>query len=92
MVVLHIEHSVSDFGTWQKAFSSYADRRRQAGVKAERICRPTDDERYVVIGLDFDSAEQADRFRQFLINQVWSNPENSPALTGRPSTRILEVA
>lgn len=91
MVVLHIEHAISDFGTWEKAFLSFADRRRQGGVKAERVCRPIDDERYVVIGLDFDTAEQAARFRQFLISQVWAIPENSPALVGQPSTRILEV-
>ena len=92
MVVLHIEHPVSDFATWQKAFSSFAGRRRQGGVTAERVCRPVDDERYVVIDLDFDTAEQADRFRQFLTSQIWANPENSPALAGRPSTRILNVA
>jgi hypothetical protein len=92
MVVLHIEHPVSDFATWQKAFSSLAARRRQGGVKAERVWRPADDERYVVIDLDFDTAEQADRFREFLVSQIWANPENSPALVGQPSTRILEVA
>jgi hypothetical protein len=92
MVVLHIEHPVSDFATWQQAFSSFAARRRQGGVKAERVCRPVDDERYVIIDLDFDTAEQADRFRQFLTSQIWANPENSPALAGQPTTRILNIA
>ena len=91
MVTLHIEHEISDFGVWQQAFASFAGHRREAGVRAERVGRPVDDERYVVIGLDFGTSAEAGRFLDFLNRQVWSNPGNSPALAGRPRTRILEV-
>jgi len=66
MVTLHIEHEISDFGVWQRAFASFAGHRRQAGVRAERVGRPVDDERYVMIGLDFDTSAEAGRFLDFL--------------------------
>jgi hypothetical protein len=91
MVTLHIEHEISDFVVWQRAFASFAGQRRQAGVRAERVGRPVDDERYVMIGLDFGTSAEASRFLDFLTTQVWANPGSSPALAGRPRTRILEM-
>lgn len=91
MVTLHIEHAISDFSVWQRAFASFAGHRQRAGVRAERIGRPVDDERYVMIGLDFDTSAEAARFLDFLTTQVWASPGNSPALAGRPRTRIVEV-
>jgi hypothetical protein len=91
MVILHIEHPISDFTVWAAAFTGFADRRRQSGVRGERVSRPIDDEHYVVIDLDFDSADQASRFLEFLRSEVWANPQRSPALAGSPSTRILEA-
>jgi len=32
MATLHIEHPITDFGTWNAAGERYADARRQAGV------------------------------------------------------------
>ena len=91
MTVLHIEHAITDFDQWHTVFGSYADRRRQGGVRAERISRPVDDEHHVVIDLNFDTTEAADRFLGFLTNQVWATPQQSPALVGQPITKILEV-
>lgn len=91
MIVLHIEHAITDFEHWGAAFAALAERRRQGGVQAERISRPIDDPRYVLIDLDFDSIEQANRFLDFLTNQVWPTPDKSPALRGRPITRVLEL-
>jgi hypothetical protein len=91
MATLHIQHPVTDFGTWTSAFSRFAEARRNAGVRAQRIQRPVDDPGFVVIDLDFDSAAEAQAFRGFLITQVWSNPENSPGLAGTPETMILEA-
>jgi len=91
MATLHIQHPVTDFDTWTSAFNRFADARRNAGVRAQRIQRPIDDPNYVVIDLDFDTAAEAMRFRGFLTAQVWSNPENSPGLAGTPETMILEA-
>jgi hypothetical protein len=91
MATLHIQHPITDFDTWTSAFNRFAGARRNAGVRAERIQRPVDDPKYVMIDLDFDSAAEAMRFRGFLSAQVWSNPENSPGLAGTPETMILET-
>jgi hypothetical protein len=91
MTTLHIEHSLTDFEVWQKAYASFADRRQEAGVRAERISRPIDDAHYVVIDLDFDTAAQANRFLGFLTTQIWATPRLSPALNGVPTTKILET-
>ncbi len=92
MPTLHIEHPITDFDTWSAAFGRFADARRGAGVRAERVQQPVDDPRYVVVDLDFDTREQAGAFLQFLKAQVWGVPENAPALAGTPQTLILEPA
>jgi hypothetical protein len=90
MATLHIEHPITDVATWTSAFSRFADARRNAGVRAQRVQRPVDDPKYVVIDLDFDSAAEAHAFQGFLTTQVWARPENSPGLAGTPETMILE--
>jgi hypothetical protein len=90
MTTLHIEHPITDFATWRGAYDRFAERRLQAGVTAERIARPVDDERYVVVDLDFPTREQAQRFLGFLESTVWASRESSPALAGTPRTRLLE--
>jgi hypothetical protein len=92
VTTLHIEHPVTDFDTWQAAFDRFADRRRQGGVRSERIARPVDDDHYVVIDLDFQAREQALRFLGFLESTVWASRDSSPALAGTPTTRILQTA
>lgn len=92
MATLHIEHPITDFDTWSKAFGRFEEARRQAGVRAHRVQRPVDDDRYVVIDLDFDDVQSAEAFRGFLKANVWSNAANAPALVGEPQTRILQPA
>jgi len=91
MVTLHIEHAITDYGTWKHAFDRFADMRRDSGVIGHRIQQPTDDDRYVVIDLDFGSTEQASTFLEFLTTRVWSSSGNAPALVGTPQTRILDM-
>lgn len=90
MFTLSIEHAITDFPTWKAAFDRFGDARNRAGVLVHRIRRPLDDEQYLVIELDFDSKEKAEAFRHFLTTVIWSNPEASPGLNGRPMTRVLE--
>lgn len=92
MHTLHIEHAITDYGTWKDAYDRFADQRRRAGVRGHRVRRPVDDPRFVVVDLDFDSAGEAAAFLGFLRARVWSTPAHSPALAGDPVTRILEVA
>jgi len=92
MAILHIEHPITDFGTWKAAFDRFAKARGESGVRGHRILRPVDDAHYVVVDLDFQTVGQAERFLDFLQTRVWSSSLNAPALVGTPQTRILEPA
>ena len=89
MATLHIEHPISDLVTWLGAFARFEDARKGAGVRAERIWQPIDDEKYIYIALDFDTVEEATRFKSFLETTVWASAEASPALEGTPTARVL---
>jgi hypothetical protein len=92
MTTLHIEHPVTDFATWKAAFDRFADLRSKSGVLQQRVQRPVDDARYVVIDLDFATTAEAETFLQFLRTTVWTAQQNSPALVGTPRTSILAPA
>jgi hypothetical protein len=90
MPTLHIEHAITDVDTWLSAFNLFADARRNAGVRAERVQRPVDNASYIVVDLDFGTVDEAEALLGFLKDQVWAIPENAPALAGAPETMILE--
>lgn len=90
MTTLHIEHPITELNTWLTAFGRFAEARQKAGVRAHRVYQPIDDEQYIVITLDFDTVEEAKRFKQFLETNVWSSAEASPGLAGIPRARILQ--
>jgi hypothetical protein len=89
MATLHIEHPISDLPTWLGAFSRFREARQRAGVRAERVLQPVDDDKYIYVSLDFDSVEQATAFQSFLETNVWTSEEASPALAGTPRARVL---
>jgi hypothetical protein len=92
MPTLHIEHPIKDFATWKAAFDRFAVPRQQAGVLTERVVQPIDDDRYVIVDLEFATVAAAEGFLRFLQTQVWSTPANSPGLAGTPQTRIEDTA
>jgi hypothetical protein len=89
MATLHIEHPISDLSTWLGAFSRFEEARRKAGVRAQRVSQPVDDDKYIYVALDFDSVEAAEAFKNFLETKVWASAEASPALEGTPTARVL---
>ena len=89
MTTLHIEHPITDYDTWRAAFDSLIDARRKAGVVSGRVARPIDNPHYIVLGLDFDTNEQATAFLRFLETQVWVSATTAPALAGQRRTAIL---
>jgi hypothetical protein len=89
MITLHIEHPISDLQAWKAAFDTFAERRRQGGVCGERVQHPVDDDRYILVDLEFSTREQAQRFLSFLETTVWTSRDSSPALAGTPHTAIL---
>lgn len=92
MTTLHIEHPITDLNVWSAAFERFAEVRAKAGVRAQRVLHPVDDPHYIVVDLDFDTADEASRFLAFLQNNVWSSTENAPGLAGTPQTKILQPA
>lgn len=91
MTTLRIEHAIHDYRQWKAAFDGYAHVRATAGVRAHAIRLPDDDPKYLLLDLEFDTADAAAGFAEFLRERVWSSPESAPALAGVPRTRILEL-
>jgi hypothetical protein len=91
MTTLRIEHAITDYPLWRKAFDGFAAARAQAGVRSFAIRLPVDDRQYVMVDLEFDSAGPAQTFADFLRQHVWSSPASSPELVGPPQTRILDL-
>ena len=89
MATLHIEHAITDLDTWLGAFRHFAGARADAGVRAERVHQPVDDEKYIYVQLDFDDVPAAEAFLGFLRSVVWASSEASPGLSGSPRGRVL---
>ena len=88
MIVIHIEHPVSSFEGWRKAFDADPIDRKSSGVKNYKLYRSTSNPNYVAIDLEFDdllSAESALKKLQALWNQV-----EGTVMTG-PKAQIFEV-
>jgi hypothetical protein len=88
MFILRIEHKVSDYNTWKYAFDSDPVGRKQMGVRHYQISRPVDDDKYVIVDLEFDTAEQA----KALLNAmqvVWGNVAGKIIVD--PKAKITEV-
>jgi hypothetical protein len=90
MATLHIEHPITDLATWLRAFGRFAEARKSAGVTAQRVRQPVDDDHYICVELDFHTADEARAFKRFLETKVWSSPEASPGLGGTPRARVLK--
>ena len=91
MTTLRIEHAITDYQLWRKAFDGFAEARAQAGVRSFAIRLPVDDPQYLMLDLEFDSPGQARTFADFLMRHVWSSRASSPGLAGPPQTRILDL-
>lgn len=90
MVTVHIEHPIRDFESWKAAFDRDPVGRERSGVRRYRIHRPTDDPNYVLIDLDFDGTELAERFL-VAMREVWRSPAAAPGVGGNPQARITET-
>ena len=90
MLILQIEHPVSDFDVWKQAFDADPVRRSEGGVRGYRVYRPLGDRRYIKVDLEFETHTEAEAFRGRL-QELWESGRAAPALAGRPQTRIVEV-
>lgn len=89
MPILHIEHEINDLDTWLETFKKFAPAREQAGVQQAEIYHPPDNPNYIVVNLRFETVDAASNFRKFLTDVIWASPDNSPALVGAPTARVL---
>ena len=91
MHILRIEHQIRDFNSWKAAFDRDPIGRQQSGVRGHRVLRPIDDPNYVMLDLEFESASEAEAFRDALQRDVWRSRQAASALVGSPQTRIIEA-
>ncbi|MBP1648054.1 MAG: hypothetical protein H6Q30_1499 [Bacteroidetes bacterium] len=88
MHILRIEHSISDYDGWKKAFDSDPVGREKSGVRRYRILRPVDDGKYIMIDLEFDTEHQAEALLA-AIRMVWGRVQGT--IMTEPRARIVEV-
>ena len=88
MYILRIEHPVADFNGWKKAFDSDPVGREKSGVRRYRVLRPIDDAKYVMIDLEFDTADQAQALLAAM-RVVWGRVQGKIMLN--PQARIVEA-
>lgn len=89
MPILQIEHAISDYETWKRAFDADPVRREESGVRRYRILRPVDDQNYVKVELEFDTPGEAEAFREAL-RELWGSGRAAPALAGTPQAWIVD--
>jgi hypothetical protein len=89
MPILQIEHAISDFEVWKRAFDADPVRREESGVRRYRVFRPVDDPSYIKVDLEFDSLSEAEAFRVAL-QELWGSGRAAPALAGSTQARIVE--
>jgi hypothetical protein len=89
MIVLQIEHKVPNYQGWKKAFDSDPINRKKSGVCRHRIFRPADDPNYVIIQLEFETLDEAEKALSALRN-LWTKVEGKIMVD--PQTRILDLA
>jgi uncharacterized membrane-anchored protein len=90
MPTLQLEHPITDFDLWKRAFDSDPIGRERLGVRRHRVSRPVDDTRYVVVELDFDTEGEAETARSAL-RELWRSRQAAPALAGDPKVRIVDT-
>jgi hypothetical protein len=74
MYILRIEHPVDNFNSWKEFFDNDPVDRKTMGVRRHSIFRSADDPEYVLIDLEFDSAEAAESMADALYD-LWENEE-----------------
>ena len=87
MIILRIEHPVPDYNAWKVAFDNDPVDRKGSGVKRYSIFQPLEDPHYVIIDLEFDTAEEAKGLLNKLHN-LWKAVEGK--IIFNPKATILK--
>ena len=87
---LHIENVVRDYASWKAVFDRFDRFRADGGVRRHRVSRLVGDPQAVTIDLDFDTAAEAEAFRERL-EKVWASPQSQAELTAHTVATVHEV-
>jgi hypothetical protein len=88
MPILHVQHSVSSFDGWKRAFDNDPVGREAGAVRHYTIHRSVTDPNFVMIDLEFDAVDQAEKFLQ-LLRELWKGPGAS--VMQNPEAWIVET-
>ena len=88
MVILQIEHHVSSYEIWRKAFDSDPVNRKESGVKTVRIYNTPEDPNLVVVDVIFENMEDA-KATLISLQKLWGKVGGM--LASVPKTRFLEM-
>lgn len=88
MIVLQVEHNVSSYDGWKKAFDSDPLDRKKSGVKRYQVYQSAEDPKYVVIDLYFDTIEEG-RATMKALEILWSKVQGT--IMVNPKARLLEI-
>ena len=88
MIILQIEHAVSSYDGWKKAFDSDPINRKKSGVKRYQVYQSVEDPNYVVIDLYFENLEECTGALNVL-QKLWSKVQGTVMVN--PKARMLNV-
>lgn len=88
MVILQIEHPVSDFDSWKKVFDSDPAKRKEGGVQRYKVLQPVDNPNYAIAHLEFENLNEAKNFQEVL-KKLWVNVDGKVITS--PQSKIIEI-
>jgi hypothetical protein len=86
MIIVQIEHEVSNFEGWKKAFDSDPIDRKKSGVRRYSIFQLQGNPNHVIIDLEFDNLQDAEN-TCVMLRKMWNRIDKT--LLINPSLRIL---
>jgi hypothetical protein len=88
MVTLRIQHSVTTFDSWKRAFDADPLDRKGSGVRRFSTHRSVTDPNFVMIDLEFETVAEADAFLEKL-RGMWSGAAR--AVMRNPEAWVVET-
>ena len=88
MVTLRIQHPVSGFDAWKRAFDQDPADRRGSGVLRYRIQRPIDDPAFVAIELEFNTPAEAHALLEKM-RRIWAT--GGAPIAAEPQAWIVDT-
>ena len=88
MPLLRIQHVVTDYDDWKRAFDADPLGRKASGVRRYDIHLAVTDANFVMVDLEFDTTMDAQHMLQKL-KQLWAGP--GAGVTRHPQAWILET-